>query len=220
MAAASPLELSRFPALCSYFRLRQEVQLGPKELEKLKNNKWKNMSISYPDWMAPYFVLNCEKRKRSGLSPYCTFYNHLAGHGCNKEGCTFVHCCMVCQSPEHGTFFPDEANYSKCPVVRQQEAECLALQRHGFAEEDLHIAWLQSDRKLLFESSAGAATYRYERSHLEVSGFPRRADLHVYKASAEVVRQQMTAKGIANGGFISLPTEEEKKNALVFVLYY
>jgi len=220
MAATATPDVKKYPAICAYFRLNEEMQLGPKELAKVRKNAWKRMSISYPDWMAPYFVLNCTQRKKNGEAPYCTFHNHVAGHGCNKEGCKFVHNCMVCQSPDHGTFFPTKTNYSQCPVVRQQEAECVALQREGFTEEDLHKAWQHSDLKLLFESRSGTTKFVYEKSQLTITGFPRRADMHVHKAPAALVRKQLSDPEIKNAGFISLPGPEEKKNALVFVLYY
>lgn len=222
MAAASStkeLNVKEYPALCAFFRLKEQLQVGQKRIDELRKKVWTRMSIDYDDWMAPYFIQNNVQRRDKGEKPYCTFFNHRSGHGCNKEGCKFEHRCMVCQEEGHGAFFPTKTNFFRCPIVRQQHAEIIKLEESGYTEQQLHEAWNQCNKQLLFESQIGTTVFRYEKSQVVVSGFPRKADFHVYKAPSELIKKKMHAKGISNGGLLVMPAEE-KKNALVFVLYY
>lgn len=217
--AEKQLEVKEYPALCAFFRLKEQLQLGRKEIDELRAKVWQRMSIDYEDWVAPYFVENNVHRRDRGETPYCTFHNHCSGYGCNKEACSFEHRCMVCKADDHGAFFVTKTNFFRCPVVRQQHAEMVRLEENGFTEEELQAAWRYSDRKLLFESQLGSTVFRYEKSQVMVSGFPRKADFHVYHGPTELVKKQLQAKGIRNGGALIMPAEEKKK-ALVFVLYY
>lgn len=220
MAATSKtVNPHRFPALCAFFRQQELMQCGPKEVAKLRSGAWKKINIKYDDWVAPYYIENVVRRKAEQKKPFCTFHNHTAGYGCNKEDCAFEHRCLVCQSSEHGAFFRTKTGVHRCLSVRAQYREEAVIEKEGITEDELYEAWKESDRKVIFKSQVGTVKYVYEKSHLTVTGFPRKADLHVYKAPAAVIKTQMRSPEIKNGGLIVLPAEE-KKNAIVFVLYF
>ncbi|MFY7868613.1 MAG: hypothetical protein ACOVQN_03860 [Exiguobacterium sp.] len=221
MAAEAHPNIEEFPALCAYFRLKQELQFGAKE-EAALAKMWSTSDppVRYDDWVRVYYQRNVINRRQDGEKPYCTLHNHVAGKGCaRKESCSFEHKCLVCDSTRHGTFFRNKKGKFYCPIVEKQFSEMENLEKQGFQESDLKAAWHAHKNKCLFDSQVGTIQFVHETSQLTVTGFPRKTDIAVFKGTPAVIKAQLDAKGISNGGVYSTPATE-KKHALVFVLYY
>ena len=221
MAATSSPNVEEFPALCAYFRLKQELQFGAKQ-EAAIVKLWSSSEppVQYEDWVAVYYQRNVIDRRQNGEAPYCTLYNHVAGKGCSRnDTCKFQHKCLVCDSARHGAFFRNKGGKYYCPIIEKQCSEMAELDRQGFTDADLKIAFSSHKNKCLFESEVGTIRFSHETSQLTVSGFPRKTDISVFKSASETVKSQLDAKGITNAGIYATPTTE-KKHALVFVLYY
>lgn len=221
MAAESQPNIEEFPALCGYFRLKQDLQFGAKQ-EAAIVKLWGTLEppVRYDDWVSVYYQRNVIERRNKGETSYCTLHNHVAGKGCSRnETCKFEHKCLVCDSAHHGAFFRGKGGKYVCPIVGKQFVEMIELERQGFTEAELKTAWATNNPKCLFESEVGAIQFTHETSQLTVTGFPRKTDISVFKSTPAVVKAQLDAKGISNAGVYTTPTVE-KKHALVFVLYY
>lgn len=86
-------------------------------------NRLSQLNSKFPPWVAAFYM-----QQRT----FCTFLNGFGAKGfgsvCTKQGCDFVHKCLLCKSSKHGLFSATASGWT-CPRYKKYQSDLLQLQK-------------------------------------------------------------------------------------------